>query len=140
MDTAATLKQIEDAFKEAKLSATRDAEAEAVVAREHRVSEAIDHHLDEAQLQAMVAAMRHAAESGKYRYMALRFACEICTDGGRSINSGLPDWPATLRGEAADVYQFWEKKLKPLGFLLSAEVLDFPGGKPGDVGLTFAWG
>ena len=140
MDTAATLRELEGAFKEAKLSATRDAEAQAVVACDDRVSEAIEHHLDEAQLQTMVAAMRQAAESGEYHYLALRFDSEICTDGGRSINSGLPDWPATLRGEAADIYHFWEEKLKPLGFLLSAEVLDFPGGKPGDVGLTFAWG
>jgi nitrogen fixation protein FixH len=140
MDTAAALRQLEDAFKEAKQSAAHDAQAKAVVARDHEVSEAIDHHLDQAHLQTMVAAMRHAAENGEYRYLALRFASDICTDAGRSINSGQPDWPATLRGEAADLYHFWEEKLKPAGFQLSAEVLNFPAGKPGDVGLTFTWG
>jgi hypothetical protein len=140
MDTAAALRQLEDAFKEAKQAAARDVQTQAVTAREQRVHEEIDHHLDEVQLQAIVAAMRHAAEGGEYRYLALRFASEICTDSGRSINSEQPGWPATLRGESADLYHFWEEKLKPLGFTLSAEVLSFPGGKPGDVGLTFAWG
>jgi hypothetical protein len=40
-----------------------------------------------------------------------------------------------LRGEAAELYLRWERDLKPLGFGLSARVLDFPGGKPGDIGL-----
>lgn len=139
MDTAATLRQLEETFNTTKQSAMRDARAQAAIARTHRVSEAVGRHLDHAQLQALVAAMRRAAESGEHRYLALRVPSGICTDGGRSINSAQPGWGATLRGEAADVYRFWEETLHPLGFSLSAEVLDFPGGKPGDIGLTFTW-
>jgi hypothetical protein len=140
METAATLRKLEEEFKEAKQSETDDAQAQAAVAREHRVSAAIDRHFDPAQLQALVAAMRVAAEAGEHSCLALRFPSEVCTDGGRRINSAQPDWATTLRGEAADVYGFWHSKLQALGFQLTAEVLDFPGGKPGDIGLTFSWG
>ena len=34
----------------------------------------------------------------------------------------------------------WERDLKPHGFRLSASVLDFPDGMPGDLGLVLAWG
>jgi hypothetical protein len=140
MDTAATLRKLEEEYRAARQSATDDEHAEAEVAREHRVSEAIHRHLDHAQLLALVAAMREAAERGAYSHLALRFPAEVCTDGGRRINSAQPDWPASLRGEAADVYRFWQTNLQPLGFQLTAEVLNFPGGKPGDIGLTFTWG
>ena len=140
MDTAATLRQLEGAFNEAKRSTARDGKARSVIARDRQISESIGRHLDAAQLQTVLAAMRHAAERGEHRYLALRFPSEVCTDGGRSINSAQPGWGTTLRGEAADLFHFWEEKLHPLGFGLNAEVLDFPGGKPGDIGLTFNWG
>ena len=46
----------------------------------------------------------------------------------------------SLQGEAADLYRFWEAELRPTGFKLAAEVLNFPNGMPGDVGLTVIWG
>ena len=60
--------------------------------------------------------------------------------GGRAINVSEADWPATLRGEAAEVYLRWQHQLKPHGFHLSASVLEFPGGMPGDIGLFLGWG
>jgi hypothetical protein len=51
-----------------------------------------------------------------------------------------PRWPGTLRGEAAEIYLRWERDLKPHGFHLTARVLDFPGGIPGDIGLFLVWG
>ena len=72
--------------------------------------------------------------------MLLRFANQLCIDGGRAINVAEPDWPATLRGEAAEIYLRWERDLKHNGFSLSARVLEFPDGKPGDIGLFLGWG
>jgi len=34
-----------------------------------------------------------------------------------------------------ELYARWCDQLSPRGFHLAARVLDFPGGKPGDVGL-----
>ncbi len=70
----------------------------------------------------------------------LRFPNQLCIDGGRAINVAGHDWPATLRGTPAEIYLRWERDLKPRGFALSARVLEFPNGKPGDVGLFLIWG
>jgi len=35
--------------------------------------------------------------------------------------------------------EVWEENLKPLGFGLRAEVIDYPHGMPGDVGLYCHW-
>jgi hypothetical protein len=139
METAKRLRQIEENYKDQQRLVTRDAKARAVVAHNRQVSEAIGKRFDRAQLHAMVVAMRRAAESGEHSHLVLRFPSDICTDGGRGINSAQVGWGTTLRGEAADVYCFWEEQLKPLGFLLTAQVLNFPGGKPGDIGLTVTW-
>ena len=45
-----------------------------------------------------------------------------------------------LRGEAAEMYLRWERDLKARGFHLTARVLDFPDGQPGDIGLFLVWG
>ena len=47
---------------------------------------------------------------------------------------------ATLQGEGADLFRLWQTVLRPQGFSLTAEVLNFPNGMPGDVGLTVTWG
>ena len=39
-----------------------------------------------------------------------------------------------------EVYLRWERDLKPYGFGISANVLDFPAGMPGDIGLFLVWG
>ncbi len=83
---------------------------------------------------------RAAAEHGEQEFMVLRFPADLCTDHGRAINAPQQDWPKTLRGEAAEIYLQWEHELKPRGFRLTARVLDFPDGKPGDIGLFLAWG
>jgi hypothetical protein len=38
------------------------------------------------------------------------------------------------------MYERWKATLEPLGFRISAEVIDFPGGQPGDVALSLLWG
>jgi hypothetical protein len=70
----------------------------------------------------------------------LRFPVELCSDGGRAVNVPDPNWPQTLRGEAAEMYLRWERDLKPCGFHLAARIVDFPGGMPGNIGLFLIWG
>ena len=70
---------------------------------------------------------------------SFRRTSDACTDRGRRISSRQPDWGATLQGQAANVYKFWDEDLRPQGFGLVAEVINFPGGMPGDIGLTVRW-
>ena len=114
-------------------------QAETVQRRQH-VAELIDLHISDPEWQSLLHKAREAAERGGNESMLLRFPSELCSDGGRAINTAQPDWPSSLRGEAAEIYLRWEHELKPQGFHLAARILDYPGGVPGDVGLFLAWG
>jgi hypothetical protein len=83
--------------------------------------------------------IKSAAERGEREVLAIRFSSEFCTDGGRAINNFEPDWPETLTGFAKRAYEFWQKELAPHGYKLRAQIMDFPGGVPGDVGIFLRW-
>ncbi len=112
----------------------------AALQRQQQVKALIDQHVADENWNAIIHRAREAAEHGEKEATLLRFPSDLCTDQGRAINAPLPDWPKTLRGEAAEIYLRWDRDLKPQGFHLTARVLDFPGGKPGDIGLFLAWG
>lgn len=85
------------------------------------------------------AAVQRAAQQGERRLMALKFPASYCNDQGRRINNLEADWPVSLEGFAKKAYDYYMAELKPLGFKLSAEILDYPGGMPGDVALYLRW-
>ncbi len=85
------------------------------------------------------SAIRGAAEQGKNELLALQFPSTWLNDGGRAINNGEPDWPNSLEGFAKRAYDYYSGNLQPLGYKLRAQIVNFPGGKPGDVGLYLSW-
>jgi hypothetical protein len=85
------------------------------------------------------AAVRRAAEQNVSELMVMSFPSAWCTDRGRTINNASPDWPESLQGRARKGYEFYEQNLKPLGYRLRAQVLNYPDGMPGDVGIYLAW-
>jgi CBS domain-containing protein len=112
----------------------------AVEQRRTKVKDLIDHHIADENWRALVHRAQQAAARGGKKFMLLRFPSQLCSDSGRAININEADWPSSLRGEAAELYLRWEHDLRPQGFHLSAEILDFPGGMPGDIGLFLSWG
>jgi hypothetical protein len=83
--------------------------------------------------------VKGAAERGEREVLAIRFPSEYCTDHGRAINNFESGWPDTLTGFARRAYEFWQKELEPKGYKVRAQIMDFPGGMPGDVGLFLRW-
>ena len=81
----------------------------------------------------------HAAEAGQTEVQVYRFPNELCSDRGRRINNSESGWEATLEGRPKAAYEFWHDHLRPLGFHLKAEVLEYPGGMPGDIGFFLTW-
>jgi hypothetical protein len=124
--------------KEARRREEQHHNAEAL--QQHKAEELIGKHMSDEGWRNLVRSAHAAAEQGLREFMLLRFASQLCSDGGRAINVPDPDWPGTLRGEAAEVYLRWSHDLKPHGFHLAARIMDFPGGTPGDVGLFLVWG
>jgi hypothetical protein len=72
--------------------------------RRRRVAELIEHHISEESWRSLIHQARLAAERGEKEFQLLRFPSPLCGDGGRAVNVAEPDWPATLRGEAAEIY------------------------------------
>ena len=128
------------------------AEAEAAKINEmlakRRKAEVTEQNLREAfqgrEISSMAAdriniAVRSAAERGLSNVEVLRFPASFCNDGGRRINVGKEDWPESLEGFGKRAFEYYEKELRPLGFRLRAEIVSFPDGMPGDVGLFLEW-
>ena len=84
-------------------------------------------------------AVRDAAERGAHELLVLRFPSTYCSDGGRRINNFESDWPDSLQGFGKTAFEFYAKELKPLGFTMRAEIMNFPSGMPGDVGMYLRW-
>ena len=83
--------------------------------------------------------VKRAAERGEREVLVIRFPSEYCTDRGRAINNFEPGWPETLTGFAQRAYEFFRKELEPRGYKLRAQVMDFPGGVHGDIGIFLKW-
>jgi len=38
-----------------------------------------------------------------------------------------------------EIHQLWDRHLRARGYKLKAEIVSFPNGVPGDVGMTLRW-
>jgi len=90
-------------------------------------------------MQLVTQLVNRAAERGQSEVQVYRFPNALCSDHGRRINNSEPEWEKTLEGRPKAAYEFWHEHLRPLGFHLRAEVLEYPGGMPGDIGLILTW-
>lgn len=108
--------------------------------RHEAVSFLINHHIADETWNATLQDAARAAANGEKEFLLLRFPSDLWPDGGRAINAPEDGWPASLRGEASEVYLRWEHDLQPRGFHIAARILTFPDGMPGDIGVFLTWG
>jgi hypothetical protein len=93
---------------------------------------------DEIMERASVVVNR-AVENGLTSVQVYRFPHTLCTDGGRAINQVEEGWETTLTGAPKEIYDFWQRQLKSRGYHIRYEIIDYPGGMPGDVGIILSW-
>lgn len=115
--------------KEAAAKADRDALRDSFVARE----------VQPEAMERIALLVRRAIENGDKRALLLQFPSEWLPDSGRGITSHDPNWHERLEGFPRRAYDFYARELAPRGFQLQVEILDWPGGMPGDVGWFLAW-
>ena len=133
------LRRIADEQEMAKAREALEKKRKADEERDHLRDAFMTRDLHPDVFERVSRAVKSAAERGERELLALRFSSEFCTDGGRAINSFEPDWPKTLTGFAKRAYEFWQKELEPHGYKLRAQIMDFPGGMPGDIGIFLRW-
>jgi hypothetical protein len=113
--------------------------AAAAEEKNHQREAFLASHLTPDWVSSVIRRVRNAAEGGATEIKILKFPSAWCTDGGRKINVLDPSWPETLQGFAREFYEFWASELKPRGFHLHVQIVDFPGGMPGDVCAFLSW-
>lgn len=94
---------------------------------------------DEEAVRRGAAVIQRAANNGLTEVQVYRFPNQLCTDRGRAINQQEPGWEATLTGVPKEIYQIWHKYFRPRGYRLRVQIIDFPGGMPGDIAMTLCW-
>lgn len=95
---------------------------------------------DEQVLKQVANIVQRAVKNGITEVQVYRFPNSLCTDSGRAINQQEPGWENTLTGIPKEIYEFWHRQLRPRGYKLRFQIIEFPGGVPGDVGVTLKWG
>jgi hypothetical protein len=128
--------EAEKATEAMRIHARQEAEKKALIDRLSKPSGLSD---DEVMKKAATIIDR-AAKNGLTEVEVYRFPNSLCTDRGRAINQQEPGWEETLTGIPKEIYQFWDRCLRPLDYRLRAEIVDFAGGVPGDVGIVLKWG
>jgi len=126
--------------REAEAKAAEEKREEAEHARHSAFADDfLMHHIGPDELKRARQRVEAAAKQGEFEALVYSFPSSLCSDEGRAINNGDPDWPATLQGKAREMFEAWERHARKMGYRLKAEIVTFPGGIPGDVGFFLNW-
>jgi hypothetical protein len=132
----AALKEAEQAEQYARLAAAAEAEKRALIERLSQPSGKSE--AEKIQLASTV--IQRAVRNGMTEVQVYRFPNSLCTDKGRAIIQQEKGWENTLTGIPKEIFQLWTDYLKPRGYRISYQVIEYPGGVPGDIAVTIAWG
>ena len=132
----AALKEAEKAEEYARLATAAELEKRALIERLSRPSG----KSEEEKVKLASTVIQRAVRNGLTEVQVYRFPNTLCTDKGRAINQREPGWENTLTGIPKEIFQLWADYLKPRGYRISYQIIDFPGGLPGDIAITIAWG
>ncbi|MEO3473744.1 hypothetical protein AAFN86_17895 [Roseomonas sp. CAU 1739] len=90
-------------------------------------------------MERIATVVRRAVENGEKQALVLQFPSEWLPDSGRSLTTHAKDWHEKLEGFPKRAYEFYARELAPRGFQLKVEIVDWPGGMPGDCGWYLTW-
>ena len=135
---------------QAKIAEAEGAKASAALKRhqaeEHEKAELLDRLTkpsglsDDEVMEKASIIIERAVENGLMSVQVFRFPHTLCSDNGSAINQGETGWETTLTGIPKEIFEFWRRQLQPRGYHIRYEIIDYPGGMPGDVGVILSWG
>jgi hypothetical protein len=131
----AALKEAQRADEHAKRLAAAEAEKHALIDRLSKPSGMTED--EKVELASNV--IQRAVRNGLTEVQVYRFPNSLCTDHGRAINQMEKGWEKTLTGIPKEIFQLWSDYLQPRGYRIRYQIVDFPGGVPGDISITISW-
>src|SRR5947209_1913617 len=132
----AAIKEAEKAEKYARRAAATEAEKRTFIEKLSKPSGMTE----EEKILRASAIIQRAVHNGLSEVQVYRFPNALCIDRGRAINQQENGWETTLTGIPKEIYQLWFDYLKPRGYRIRYQIVDFPGGMPGDVNIVLVWG
>ncbi|MET4326852.1 hypothetical protein ABIB80_002678 [Bradyrhizobium sp. i1.15.2] len=132
----AALEEARKAEEYVRLAAAAEAEKRALIERLSRPSG----KSEEEKIKLASTIIQRAVRNGLTEVQVYRFPNTLCTDKGRAINQMEAGWEKTLTGIPKEIFELWTEYLKPRGYRIGYQVIDFPGGVPGDIGVIISWG
>ena len=130
------LAEAEEAEKQTRTQAETEAEKKALIDQLSKPSGISE----EEAIGRAIKIIERAMKNRLTEVEVFRFPNQLCTDKGRAINQQESGWEKTLTGSPNEIYQLWDKYFRPRGYKLKVQIVDFPGGLPGDIGMTLSWG
>ncbi len=131
----AALKEAQQAEADAKRMAAAEREKKALT---DKLSKPSGLSADE-KVKLAATVIQRAVRNGLSEVQVYRFPNSLCTDRGRAINQMDKGWEKTLTGIPKEIFQLWTDYLKPRGYRIRYQIVDFPGGVPGDISVTISW-
>lgn len=131
----AAIKEAERASEQARWTASADAEKKALIDQLSKPPGKSEHE----KIKLAVSIIQRAVTNGLTEVQLYRFPNALCTDRGRAINQRASGWENTLTGIPKEIYQLWAEYLRPRGYRIKYQIIDFPGGMPGDIAVTVSW-
>src|SRR6478752_4937378 len=132
----AAIKEAEKADEMARRMAAAEVEKRALIEKLSKPSGLSE----EEKVQLASTVIQRAVRNGLTEVQVYRFPNSLCTDKGRAINQMEKGWEKTLNGIPKEIFQLWSDYLQPRGYRIGYQTIDYPGGVPGDIAITIAWG
>jgi hypothetical protein len=132
----AAIREAEKADEQVRLRAAAEAAERALIESLSKPSGLSE----EEKIKLASTVIQRAVRNGLSEIQVYRFPNSLCTDRGRAINQQEPGWDKTLTGIPREIFQLWSDYLKPRGYRIRYQIVDFPGGLPGDISIVIAWG
>lgn len=129
------LAEADEAAKAARQREKAEAEKQALLRQLEKPSGVSD----EERIKRAVRIIERAVRNGMTEVEITRFPSDLCTDHGRAINQQERGWESTLTGLPKELYDTWAKHFRARGYKLRVQIVNFPGDRPGDVGMTLSW-
>jgi hypothetical protein len=131
----ASIKEAEKAEERLRWMAAADAEKRALIEKLSKPSGLSE----DKKVELASSVIQRAVRNGLKEVQVYRFPNSLCTDRGRAINQQEPGWERTLTGIPLEIFQLWSDYLKPRGYRIKYQIVDFSGGMPGDISIIIAW-